>query len=196
MDAVGFGQAVVSGLSDGGPASMMFAATRPERMRALILMRHHTRLAPQRRWDDMDRDPAELRARLLPELGEDYTPSTEHLARWLEVGRAVRSGWGSGAAASISLAVGPVDAPAREWLERMSASPGMARASFEAGFLIDVRPILPTITAPTLVIHAREDPAVPVQDGRYLADRIPGARYLEVEGVDHVTLVRPSPTRS
>jgi len=70
-------------------------------------------------------------------------------------------------------------------LERMSASPGMARATLESAFRIDVRPILPTITAPTLVIHAREDPAVPVQGGRYLADHIPGARYLEVDGVDH-----------
>ena len=61
----------------------------------------------------------------------------------------------------------------------------MARATVEAAFRIDVRPILPTITAPTLVIHARED-LVPVQCGRYLADHIPGARYLEVEGVDHV----------
>ena len=61
-------------------------------------------------------------------------------------------------------------------LERMCASPGMARATLEAGFRIDVRPILPTITAPTLVIHARED-LVPVQGGRYLADHIPGARY-------------------
>ena len=61
----------------------------------------------------------------------------------------------------------------------------MARASFETAFRLDVRPILPTITAPTLVIHAREDPAVPVQFGRYLADHIPGARYLEVDGVDH-----------
>ena len=69
--------------------------------------------------------------------------------------------------------------------ERMCASPGMARASFEAAFRIDVRPILPTITAPTLVIHAREDPVVPVQLGRYLADHIPGARYLEVDGADH-----------
>jgi class 3 adenylate cyclase len=70
-------------------------------------------------------------------------------------------------------------------LERMSASPGMARATIEAMFRIDVRPILPTITMPTLVIHAREDPVVPVQWGRYLADHIPGAQYLEVEGVDH-----------
>jgi class 3 adenylate cyclase len=69
-------------------------------------------------------------------------------------------------------------------LERMCASPGMARATLEAGFRIDVRPILATISAPTLVIHARDDTVVPVQFGRYLADHIPGARYLEVDGVD------------
>jgi class 3 adenylate cyclase len=50
---------------------------------------------------------------------------------------------------------------------------------------IDVRPILPTITVPTLVIHARDDRCAPVQSGRYLADHIPGARFLEVEGTDH-----------
>jgi pimeloyl-ACP methyl ester carboxylesterase/class 3 adenylate cyclase len=182
MDAAGFGQAVVSGLSDGGPAAIMFAATRPERVRALILCGTYS-FNPGV-WDDMDRDPAELRARFLAELGEDYTPSIEQLARWLEAARAVRSGWGSGAAASISA---PSVRSIRQlgMLERMSASPGMARASFEAAFRTDVRPILPTLTAPTLVIHAREDPAVPVQGGRYLADHIPGARYLEVEGVDH-----------
>jgi hypothetical protein len=59
----------------------------------------------------------------------------------------------------------------------------MARASLEAAFRIDVRPILSTISAPTLVIYARGD-LVPVQGGRYLVDHIPGARYLEVEGVD------------
>ena len=68
--------------------------------------------------------------------------------------------------------------------ERMCASPGMVRATLESNFRIDVRPILPTIAAPTLVIHARDDP-VPVQYGRYLADHIPGARYLEVDGADH-----------
>ncbi len=182
MDAVGFGQAVVSGLSDGGPESMMFAATRPERVRALILCGTYSFHPGE--WDDMHRDPAELRARFLSELGEDYTPSIEQLVRWLEAARAVRTGWGSGAAASIST---PSVRSIRQlgMLERMSASPGMARASFEAAFRTDVRPILPTITAPTLVIHAREDHAVPVQSGRYLADHIPGARYLEVEGVDH-----------
>jgi pimeloyl-ACP methyl ester carboxylesterase/class 3 adenylate cyclase len=182
MDAAGFRKAVVSGLSDGGPVAMMFAATRPARTRALILCGTYS-FHPGG-WDAIDRDPAELRARFLAELGEDYTPSIEQLARWLEAARAVRSGWGSGVAASIGA---PSVRSIRQlgMLERMSASPGMARASFEAAFRTDVRPILPTLTAPTLVIHAREDHAVPVQGGRYLADHIPGARYLEVEGVDH-----------
>ena len=69
--------------------------------------------------------------------------------------------------------------------ERMCASPGRARATLEAGFRTDVRPILPTITVPTLVLHARYDPAVPVQSGRYLADHIAGARMVEFDGADH-----------
>ena len=182
MDAVGFGKAVIFGLSEGGPAAMVFAATRPERTRALILSGTFAFFGFGG-WDDIDRDPAELRARLLPELGDDYTPSMEQLARLQEFGRAIRSAWGSGAALKGLL---PSVRSIRQlaMLERMSASPGMARATFEAAFRIDVRPILPTITAPTLVIHARDD-LVPVQCGRYLADHIPGARYLEVDGVDH-----------
>jgi pimeloyl-ACP methyl ester carboxylesterase len=185
MDAVGFGKAVVFGISDGGLASIVFAATRPERMQALIL-NGTVAYWGFAGWHDIDRDPAEVRARILAELGEDYTPSTQQLARIQEYFRAVRSGWGTGAAAKVGV-------PSVRWsvrqlamLERMCASPGMARASFEAAFLIDVRPIRSTLTVPTLVIHAREDPAVPVQGGRYLADHIPGARWLEVEGVDHL----------
>jgi pimeloyl-ACP methyl ester carboxylesterase len=179
MDAAGFGQAVVFGLNEGGPAAIVLAATRPERTRALILS--GTGSFSDTGWDDIDRDPAEVRARCLPEFGEKYTPSTEQLARLQEFGRAVRSGWGSGAALSIAM---PSVRSMRHlaMFERMSASPGMMRAMLEAGFRTDVRPILPTITAPTLVIHARGD-LLPVQGGRYLADHIPGARYLEVDGV-------------
>jgi pimeloyl-ACP methyl ester carboxylesterase len=181
MDAVGFGKAVLFGMSEGGPASIDFAAKRPERTRALILYGSYSFMAIG--WDDMDRDPAELRARVLPELGEDYTPSTEQIARIQELVRAARSAWGSGATAKVML---PSVRSIRQlaMLERMGASPGMVRATMESVFRIDVRPILPTITAPTLVIHARED-TIPVQCGRYLADHIPGARYLEVDGVDH-----------
>jgi pimeloyl-ACP methyl ester carboxylesterase len=183
MDVVGFGNAVIFGASEGGPAAIVFAATRPERTRALILTGTFSYFGFDG-WDDMDRDPAELRARLVPELGEDYTPSTEQLARWQAWGRVTRSAWGSGAALKALLpSVGSIRLLAM--VERMSASPGMARAALEAVFRIDVRPILPTITAPTLVVHARDE-VVPVQEGRYIADHIPGARLLEVDGNDHV----------
>ena len=68
MDAVGFGKAVLFGLSEGGPAAIVFAATRPERTRALILTGTFafTGIAG---WDDIDRDPAELRARLVRRAG-------------------------------------------------------------------------------------------------------------------------------
>jgi class 3 adenylate cyclase len=182
MDAVGFGRAAVFGLSEGGPASIVFAATRPERTRALILY-GSLAFGGSLGWEDLERDPAEVRARLLPELGEDYTPSAEQIARLKELGQAVRSAWGSGAAMKVLV---PSVRSIRQlaMLERMSASPGMARATAEAGFRIDVRPILPTLATSTLVIHARDDPA-PVQFSRYLAERIPGARLLEVDGMDH-----------
>jgi pimeloyl-ACP methyl ester carboxylesterase len=182
MDAVGFKSAAIFALSEGGPAAIVFAASRPERTQALVLASTFSVLPVW--WDDIDRDADEVRARVLPELGEGYTPSTQQIARMQELGRAVRSAWGSGAALKCVM---PSVRSLRQLgtLERMSASPGMARATLEAMFQIDVRPILPTITVPTLVIHARDDPAAPVQSGRYLADHIPGAQLLLVEGTDH-----------
>ena len=182
MDAVGFEKAVIFGASEGGPAATVFAATRPKRTRALILAGTFA-YNGFTGWDDMDRDAEELRARLLAEPGADYTPTAEQLAGFQEFGRAVRSAWGTGAALKALL---PSVRSTRQlaMLERMAASPGMARATAEAIFRIDLRPILPTITVPTLVIHARDD-LVPVQGGRYLADHIPSARMLEVDGTDH-----------
>jgi pimeloyl-ACP methyl ester carboxylesterase len=185
MDAVGFGKAAIFAMSEGGPQAIVFAARRPERTRALIIYGSFA-FAPgvgDSLWDDLDRDPAELRARALAELGEDYTPSTNQIARFQEFGQAVRSAWGSGATGKLMF---PSVRSMRQlaMFERMSASPGMVRATIESLFRIDVRPILPTLTAPTLVIHARDD-GMPVQNGRYLADHIPGARYLEVDGADH-----------
>ncbi len=179
MDAVGFGKAAIFGVAEGGLGSMVFAATQPERTRALILS-GTTAYHGATGWDDVDRDPTELRARVLPELGEDYTPSAEQFARAQALARGVGSAWGSGAAFRAAL---PSYGSIRQlaMMERMYASPGMARALFEALFQIDLRPILPTLSAPTLVIHARNDVG-PVQWGRYLADHIPGARYLEVDG--------------
>jgi pimeloyl-ACP methyl ester carboxylesterase len=184
MDAASFGRAVLFGFNDGGFSSIVFAATRLERTRALILADSFAFLGATGGLDDIERDPAELWTRLVHELGEDYTPSVEQIVLVQDVGRAIRSGWGSGAMLSISVPSVSGRLPFLAMMERMCASPGMARASLEAGLRIDVRPILPTITVPTLVIHAREDRIVPVQCGRYLADHIPGARYLEVDGAD------------
>ncbi len=184
MDTVGFERPVIFGASEGGPAAIVFAATRPERTRALILTGTFA-CSFADDWDDLDRDPAELRARLVPKFGEDYTPSVEQLVRWQMWCRAARAEWGSGA---VGRALLPSVRSLRllAMMERMSDSPGMARVALEALLLlIDVRPILPTINVPTLVIHARDE-VVPVQCGRYLADHIPGARLLEVEGRDHV----------
>ena len=144
MDAVGFGRAALFGVSEGGPAAMVFAATRPERTRALILTGSYSFFGFTG-WDDIERDPAELRARILPELGADYTPSTEQIVRLQELGRAIRSAWGGGAALRDLL---PSVRSTRQlaMLERMSASPGMARATIESAFRIDVRPILSTIS--------------------------------------------------
>ena len=184
MDAAGFRRAVLWSASEGGPAAIVFAATRPERTRALILTGTFSYFGFDG-WDDLDRDPAELRARLVPELGEDYTPSVQQLARWQAWLRAAFSAWGSGAALKALLPSVRTSMRQLGMVERMSASPGMARATLEAVFRTDVRPILPTITAPTLVVHARDE-VIPVQEGRYLADHIPGARLLEVDGTDHV----------
>jgi pimeloyl-ACP methyl ester carboxylesterase/class 3 adenylate cyclase len=183
MDAVGFQKAVIFGISEGGPASIVFAASRPTRTQALILTGTTAFTGFFNGWDDIDRDPAELRPRLVSELGDDYAPSESQLARWFEFARAVRSAWGSGAALR---ALVPSVASLRQlaMLERMSASPGMARATLEAVMRLDVRPILPAITMPTLILHARGD-VIPIQGGRYLAAHIPGARLLEVDSSDH-----------
>ena len=183
MDAVGFRKAALLALSEGGPAAIVWAARRPERTRALILHGTYATLGGLE-WDDLDRSPAEVRARILRELGEEYTPSTQQIVRWQEFGDAVGSDWGDGRAVKCLV---PSVRSIRQlgMMERMCASPGMARATVEASFGIDVRPILPTLTVPTLVVHARGDPGVPVQYGRYLADHIPGAQILEIEGVDH-----------
>jgi pimeloyl-ACP methyl ester carboxylesterase len=89
MDAVGFGKAAAFAVSERGPAAIVFAAKRPERTRALILIGSYSFVGAG--WDDIERDPAELRARLVPELGEDYAPSAEQIARVQELVRAVHS---------------------------------------------------------------------------------------------------------
>jgi pimeloyl-ACP methyl ester carboxylesterase len=182
MDAVRFDDAVVFGMSEGGPASAVFAATRPERTKALILYGSYS-------WipiglDDIDEDPDELCARFKHELrDEKYMPTVSQIAATQAMARAAFTSWGTGATVKSMF---PSARSSRQlgMFERMCASPGMVRAAITSVLRLDVRPLLSSITAPTLVIHARDDP-MPVQFGRYLADHIPRAKLLEVEGRDH-----------
>ena len=181
MDAVGFGKAAVFGMSEGGPQAIFFAAQRPERTRALILYGSYPGMTGLG-LDDLDRDPAELRALALPDWGEATRPprsSSPACRKWsappARRGAAVRS---------PSLCCRRSGRHASSPCRAHRRGPGMLRATLRSNIRIDVRPILPTITAPTLVIHARDEP-LPLQCGRYLADHIPGARFLEVDGADH-----------
>jgi pimeloyl-ACP methyl ester carboxylesterase len=182
MDAAGFEKAVLCGISEGGPASIVFAATHPERVTALVLTGTFA-WTPFDSWEDIDADPAMIRDRMQRVVGNDHTPSLEKLRQFQSFAGSVRSAWGTGEALRRLL---PSIRSTRQlgMLERMSASPGMARATVEATFHIDVRPVLSTLSLPTLVIHATDD-VVPIEGGRYLADHIDGARLLEVAGNDH-----------
>ena len=184
MDAAGFETAGILGVSEGGPAAIVFAATRPDRTRALILT-GTAAYSSTDGWEDLDRDPAELRARIVREVGEDYAPSVEQIARAQVFGRAIKSAWGTGEALepssvvafrrSVSSARWSECPRAREWQGRRSKR----RSGWTSGRYCRRSRV------PTLVVHARDDPGVPVQSGRYLADHIPGARMVELDGADH-----------
>ena len=182
MDATGTERAAIMGISEGGPAAVLFAATRPERVRALVLTGTFAATGVGES-SFIDRTAAELRAEFAAMYDEPYVPGEDQAERFRLFGEAIRDRWGTGEALSYLLP--SIRSRAQLGiLERMSASPGMAWATFEAALGIDVRPVLASIAAPTLVIHARED-FVPVQYGRYLADHIAGARIHEVDGGDH-----------
>jgi class 3 adenylate cyclase len=161
----------------------VFAAKRPERTKALILYGTYSwiPIGPE----DSDADPAELRARycLENEAHDRYAPTVSQIVALQAMMEAGFMRWGTG---EMVKAMFPSARSGRQlgMFERMCASPGMIRAAIQSLFRLDIRPLLPSITAPTLVVHARNDP-MPVQFGRYLADHIPRARMLEIEGVDH-----------
>jgi class 3 adenylate cyclase len=166
LDAVGSRQAAVIAFWEGGPMSILFAATHPERTRGLVLY------AP----------PVAFRQ------SADYpwagTPDTEE-ARIDEL----VATWGretllSGLAPSVAGDERVRRLHAR--LERFAASPGAVRALMRMNFAIDVRDVLPSIRVPTLVLHRRGDAMLPVAAGRWVAERIPGARFVQLAGDDHL----------
>lgn len=165
IDAVGWERAVIWGISEGGPMAMMFAATYPHRVSALVLNGTFARFS---RADDYPFG--------YPQKAND---------RWLST---LDSTWGTGElsrsfAPSVSDAAG-IRTLAR--MERMAMSPGTARKLFEVMTQIDVRHVLAAISVPTLVVHRADDRPVMVGHARYLAERIAGAKYVELAGRDHL----------
>jgi pimeloyl-ACP methyl ester carboxylesterase len=163
LDAVGSKRAAIYGWSEGGAMSLMFAATYPERTDALVLVGSYASMC-----------------------AGPWSLSRESMEAAVN---AIERGWGKGVLVNVN-APSRVDDQAfvRWWahLERASASPGAISALIRANYDIDVRHVLSSINAPTLIFHRVEDSLVPVQAGRYLAEHIPGARYVELPGADHL----------
>jgi DNA-binding winged helix-turn-helix (wHTH) protein/pimeloyl-ACP methyl ester carboxylesterase/class 3 adenylate cyclase len=169
MDAVGSERAALFGASEGGNMCVLFAATYPERTLALITYG----IFAKRVWD--------------PEY--PWAPTPEARDKWY---RSVEHEWG-GVVDLPSLAPSAADDPgfARWWSTylRRSTSPRAALTLARANTEIDVRSILPAIRVPTLVLQRAGDLEVKAEEGRYIAARIPGARYVELPGVDHLPWV-------
>jgi pimeloyl-ACP methyl ester carboxylesterase len=165
MDAAGSERAALIGLSEGGPMSMVFAATYPERTTALILTGTFARSTE----------------------APDYDIGVQREFVESAIDEIIDS-WGEGLI--LQIAAPSMDTPEnrRELgrYERSAASPGMVRALMKLNLDIDVRPILSTINVPTLVLHREHDMMTPVEMGRYLAEHIPNAKMVEVPGNDHV----------
>ncbi len=166
MDAAGLERAALFGISEGGPASVLFAATYPERTSALALYGS----TPRFRTDD----------------DISWGATDEQIEALLAD---VSARWGEGALLETFAPSAATDPQMDEvWgrFQRAGASPAMARAVIAALFEIDVRDILPTIRVPTLVLHRTGDLIAPVEGARLMAERIPGARMAEFEGDDHI----------
>ena len=180
MDAVGFGKAAVFGISEGARRPSV-RGRRPERTRALILYGSFAFITAAAGTTWSATRPSCRRACYRSWVRSTRRRRSRSSACRKSAAPPARRGAAAQQPSDVFRRSGRY---ASSPCLRMCASPGMARVTMESNLLIDVRPILPTLTAPTLVIHARDD-SIPVQCGRYLADQIPGARYLEVDGVDH-----------
>ena len=166
MDAAGSQRAALAGGEEGVPMSVVFAASHPERVSALVLYDGSARWlwAPDYPIGDTER---EARKSIEEQVEAFLTPGgLEALAR---------SGYPSADEEEIR-------AIAR--VARYGSSPGSLEALERMNLAIDVRDVLPVVSAPTLVVQQRGDPWFPVEHGRYLAQHIPGARYLELDGAE------------
>ena len=168
MDDVGSERAALFGYSEGGPMCCLFAATHPERTSALVLYGTYAKR----------RDP-----------DDDYP----WCATWDErqaYAAEIEREWGT--EADLGTMIPNADPVMRRWWAaraRAAASPGAARDLILMNSQIDVRHVLPVISVPTLVLHRTGDRDSRPEEGRYIAERIPGARFVELSGDVHVPII-------
>jgi pimeloyl-ACP methyl ester carboxylesterase len=161
MDAVGFDTAFVMGISEGGSLAALFAAHHPTRSDGLIL---YGSFAQFKHWFP---DEASLQALF------DY----------------IETDWGTGKSLpNFGPSVADDPEAVRWWgkFERLGATPGAAIALMKMNSQIDIFDVLPSIRVPTLVLHPAQDVVIDVEAGHELAEHIPGARYVELPGSDHL----------
>ena len=165
MDAAGSARAALLGHSEGGNMCVLFSATYPERTSALVLVGCY--------------------AKRIRSVDYPWAPAAEDREREIEK---TEARWGS---PDMLRALAPSkanDEAFERWVGRylrQSASPKAAAALLRMNTQIDVREILPTIQVPTILIYRSDDVDVDVDEGRYMAERIPGARFVELPGGDH-----------
>ena len=169
LDAVGSERAFVFGESEAAGLAALFAATFPDRVQGLVLY------APL--------------VRIVATPDFPWAHSSEAFDAYIE---ASLRHWGDGLMMSLHSPSTSHDASHRDFwgrLERMSMSPGGFEEHMRAIVDLDIRPILPLVQAPTLVLHREEDPTVPIGQGEYVAAHIPDARLLRFAGSDHYPMV-------
>jgi serine/threonine protein kinase/pimeloyl-ACP methyl ester carboxylesterase/hemoglobin-like flavoprotein len=172
LDAANAERAALIGLAEGSATALLFAATHPERTRALVLYGANARTTAG---DGHPFGPSpyvqdELANRMRRSWGEPLL--LERLAPSMLNDGAFRMQWA-------------------RYL-RVAAGPGAAIAHHRAGAALDVRAVLPAIRVPTLVLHREGDPAVPIAAGRSVADQIPEAKFVALSGGDHLPFVGDS----
>lgn len=161
LDAAGSKRSFLFAMSESGPMSIMFAATYPDRVAGLILCGSYARAVGA-------------------SVSQDDAAASE---------RAIRASWGQGKAVAGFAPSRASDPAYVQWFakyERLSASPSDVINLQRMNREIDVRHVLPAVRVPTLVVHRRDDVRIRVSAGRELAELIPGARYIELPGTDHI----------
>lgn len=172
MDAVGSKRAVIVGVSEGGLMATLFAASHPDRTESLILIGGETCEENDETWAWGDGTREEFEG---------------WMADW--------SRWGEGNGVQFlapSLVEGDIAAATAWWsrVQLQAGNPRTIEAHMRASFGTDTRAILPTIHVPTLILHRTDDKTVNVEQGRYIAEHITGARLVELSGVDHLPWVK------